>query len=250
VHIPQPYGYISHLRLLLMEEVPGRPLKSLVKRKAASPHDMHLYAAGLAKLHRSAAIPSIPFSVDDHLAVRCDGRHEALARAFPDIAPQVRSVVDRARQLETRLAAPLTAVHGDFHLGQVHLSDGHAWILDLDPLHFGDPAYDVAMVFVMLKHLQRKIDDAAYIRSLRDAFIGAYFAQQSYDIAERVPLHAALIHLKRACKRFRYQDEPGWQDTVRLQIGEAAACMNRMGAIVPRSAADVAALDDGCPATV
>jgi hypothetical protein len=102
----------------------------------------------------------------------------------------------------------------------------------------------------MLKHLQRKIDDAAYIRSLRDAFIGAYFAQQSYDIAERVPLHAALIHLKRACKRFRYQDEPGWQDTVRLQIGEAAACMNRMGAIVPRSAADVAALDDGCPATV
>ena len=250
VRIPQPYGYISHLRLLLMEEVPGKPLKALVRRKLATLQDMRLYAGGLAKLHRSAAVPTVTFRVNDHLAVRCDGQHEALAEAFPEIGGQVRSIVERARQLETRLEAPLTAVHGDFHLGQVHVSDGQVWILDLDPLHFGDPAYDVAMVFVMLKHLEKKMDDAAYIRSLRDAFIEAYFSQGGFDVAERVPLHAALIHLKRACKRFRYQDEPGWQDTICRQIGEGAACMDRMGAIVPHSASDVAVLYDGCPVTV
>jgi aminoglycoside phosphotransferase (APT) family kinase protein len=251
VHIPQPYGYISHLRLLLMEQVPGTPLKTLVKRKRATTDDMRLFATGLAKLHQTAAVPSIPFRVDDHLTVRCDGRHEALAQAFPDIAPQVRSIVARARELELQQDARLTAVHGDFHLGQVHVADGQVWILDLDPLHFGDPAYDLAMVFVMMKHLALKMEDGVYIRSLRDAFIEAYFSPANYNIAQRVPLHAALIHLKRACKRFRYQDEPGWHDTVRRQIGEGALCMEQMTAgILPRSAADVAALYDGCPATV
>ena len=251
VHIPQPYGYISHLRLLLMEEVPGKPLKALVKRKLASLEDMRLYAAGLAKLHRSAAVPSIPFRVDDHLAIRCDGRHEALAQTFPDIGRQVRLIVDRARHLETRLDATLTAVHGDFHLGQVHVSNGQVWILDLDPLHFGDPSYDVAMVFVMLKHLEQKMDDPGYIRSLRDAFIDTYFAQHGYDVAERVPMHVSLIHLKRACKRFRYQDEPGWPETIRRQIEEGAACVGEMeGMSVPRSTSDVASLYDRCPVTV
>jgi len=64
-------------------------------------------------------------------------------------------------------------------------------------------------------------------------------------------MHVALIHLKRACKRFRYQDEDGWRDTIRRQIGEGAACMEQMEATpVPRSAWDVAALYDECPATV
>ena len=131
------------------------------------------------------------------------------------------------------------------------MTDGQVWILDLDPLHFGDPAYDLAMVFVMMKHLDRKMQDAAYIRSLRDAFIDAYFSPANYSVAQRIPLHAALIHLKRACKRFRYQDEPGWHDTVRRQIGEGALCMERMmAATLPRSASDVAALYDECPATV
>jgi hypothetical protein len=251
VHIPQPYGYISHLRLLLMEEVPGTSLKTLVKRKRATTDDMRLFATGLLKLHQSATVPSIPFRVDDHLAVRCDGRHESLAQAFPDIARRLRWTVDRAREVEIQQDARLTAVHGDFHLGQVHVAEGQLWILDLDPLHFGDPAYDLAMVFVMMKHLEKRMQDGAYITLLRDAFIDAYFCPATYNVAQRIPLHAALIHLKRACKRFRYQDEPGWPETVRRQVEEAALCMERMDAgVLPRSTSDVAALYDECPATV
>jgi hypothetical protein len=103
----------------------------------------------------------------------------------------------------------------------------------------------------MMKHLERKMQDAPYMRSLRDAFIEAYFSAVNYNVAERIPFHAALIHLKRACKRFRYQDEPGWTDTVRRQIAEGAACMDSMeGRVVPRTSADVAALYDRCPVTV
>jgi len=251
IRIPQPYGYISHLRMLLMQEVPGTALKTLVKRKRATSGDMRLYGEALAKLHRSGAVPKVAYRVEDHLAIRCAGLHESLAGAFPDIAFQVRSLAARAREIETQADARLTAVHGDFHLGQVHIADGDAWILDLDPLHFGDPAYDVAMVFVMLKHLDRKMGDPAYIQMLRDAFIDAYLTQNGSDAFGRVPMHAALIHLKRACKRFRYQDEAGWQDTIRLQIAEGVTCMDRMASTTDlRSAGDVAALYDACPATV
>jgi len=251
VRIPQPYRYLTDLRLLLMEDVPGKPLKTLVKRKQAGPAEMRMLAVALSKLHSSGLASGVFFGVDGHLAVRCAGRHEALAQSFPDIARQVKWIVERARELERRRESPPTVVHGDFHLGQVHVLDNRAWILDLDPLHIGDPAYDVAMVFVMLKQLEQKMHAEAYIRSLRDAFIDQYFSGGGYDVAGRVPMHVALIHLKRACKRFRYQDEDGWRDTIRRQIGEGAACMEQMEATpVPRSAWDVAALYDECPATV
>jgi Phosphotransferase enzyme family len=251
VHIPRAYGYRADLRLLLMEEVPGKPLKKLVKRRLAGSEDVRLFASGLAKLHRSALVPGAPFGVDDHLEVRCAGLHESLAQAFPEIGGRIRWIVERARELELRHAPLLTAVHGDFHLGQVHVLDGELWILDLDPLHFGDPAYDVAMVFVMLKHLEHELNDPEYIRTLRDEFIAAYFSENGCAVAERVPLHVALIHLKRACKRFRYQDEPGWPETIRRQIEEAAECMEQMGAMAaPRCPSDVADMYTRCPATV
>jgi hypothetical protein len=249
VHIPKAYGYLPELRLLLMEEVPGRALKALVRKKLASVDDTRLFAMGLAKLHGSGLVPGPPFGVQDHLTVRCAGLHEKLAQSFPQIGPRVRWIVDRARELEKRHAARLTAVHGDFHLGQVHVRSGELWILDLDPLHYGDPAYDVAMVFVMLKHLEHRID-GPYVRSLRDAFIDAYFSVHGYEIAERVPLHVALIHLKRACKRFRYQDEPGWPETVCRLVEEGAACLEMMGTTpAPRSASGVVRLYDDVPAS-
>jgi aminoglycoside phosphotransferase (APT) family kinase protein len=251
VRIPQPYRYLVDMRLLLMEDVPGKPLKTLVKRRLAGSAEMRMLAVALSKLHACAPAPGVFFGVDDHLAVRCDGRHEALAQAFPDLGRDVRWIVDRARELERRGTLEPTAVHGDFHLGQVHVLDNRAWILDLDPLHIGDPAYDVAMVFVMLKQLEQKMHADAYIRSLRDAFIDEYFGRGRYDVAGRVPLQVALIHLKRACKRFRYQDEDGWRDTIRRQIEEGAACMEQMDAApAPRSVWEVAALYDEIPATV
>ena len=251
IQIPRPYAYLTALRLVLMEEVPGTALKKLVRQRLAGPAEMQLFAAGLAKLHRSALAPGKPFRVDDHLEIRCAGLHEAMADAFPDIRARVRWMVERARELEAGQEPPRTAVHGDFHLGQVHVRGGELWILDLDPLHFGDPAYDVAMVFVMLKHLEQKMRDPAYIRMLCDGFIAAYGALNGYEAAARVPLHIALIHLKRACKRFRYQDEPGWPETIRRQIEEGATCLERMGALAtPRSASDVVDVYARCPVTV
>ena len=43
------------------------------------------------------------------------------------------------------------------------------------------------------------------------------------DFLERVPLQRALIDLKRACKRFRWQDQPDWEGAVRRLVHQAVS---------------------------
>jgi aminoglycoside phosphotransferase (APT) family kinase protein len=251
VHMPRAYRYLPDQRLLLMEHAPGGALKKLVKEKIAGSEQMRLFGSALIKLHRSPLVLGDPFGVEQHLSIRCAGLHPALAEAVPGLGSRVKWIVERARELETSGSPTLTLAHGDFHLGQVHVSDREVWILDLDPLHLGDPAYDVAMLFVMLKHLEQRTHDGAYVRSLRDGFLAAYFGDTDCRLAGRVPLHMALIHLKRACKRFRWQDEPGWRETIQHQINEGVECMEAMHPMpVPQCVSEVAAIYERCPATV
>jgi len=252
VRIPEPYGYVPDLRLLLMEEALGAPLKKLVKKSLARPDHMRLLARALLTLHRSGPIFTQPFTIEHHLAIRCGSLHEALAEAYPDLADAIQRIVQAARESETRVGyGAFTLAHGDFHLGQVHVEAERIWILDLDPLHVGDPAYDVAMVFVALKQCEQKTGASSYIHGLRDAFVSAYFSDADWDIAGRVPLHEALIHLKRACKRLRWQDEAGWQDLIPLQIRQSVACLEAWrGLTAPRSVADLTLLYERCPAAV
>ncbi len=248
IRIPECYGYFPQWCLLLMEEAPGQPLKALVKKKVAGPEHMRLFAEALAKVHRLPAARR-PFTVEDHLRERCDGLTGPLGQAFPELSGDIDLVLSTARRIGNGDARGLA--HGDYHLGQVHIEDCAAWILDLDRLHAGDPAYDLAMVFLVFKRLERGVGEGDYIRSLRDAFISAYFAQMDWPVAGRIPLHEALIHLKRACKRFKWQDEEGWQETVRSQVRQGAVCVGVLErAAPPRSLAEVIALYDLCPGPV
>lgn len=252
VRIPEPYMYLEDLCLLLMEAVPGQSLKTLLKKNLAVPEHMRLLAAAMAKLHRFPLRVGALFTIEDHLAIRCGALPDALAAACPELAPAIRWIVCTATDLQHRDGHEIcTLAHGDLHLGQVHLHHDTLWLLDLDPLHYGDPAYDVAMVFVALKQLEEKTQQAAYIRALRDAFVPAYFSVMDWDIARRVPLHEALIHLKRACKRFRWQDEPGWPETIRRQIRQSVTCLEAMPySKAPQSLPEVVDLYERCPAIV
>jgi Ser/Thr protein kinase RdoA (MazF antagonist) len=252
VRIPEPYAYLPDLRLLLMEEVPGRSLKTLLKKKLATPAHMQLFATAMAKMHRFPLRFGAPITVAEHLAIRCSALPEALASAFPELGNTIRHIVETAQDIQNCMGHEVfTLAHGDWHPGQVHIRNDALWILDLDPLHYGDPAYDVAMVFVSLKQLEEKTKQSVYTQRLRDAFVGTYFSLMDWQVARRVPLHEALIHLKRACKRFRWQDEPGWRETIPLQIRQSATCLQALQHHqIPANFADVVALYERCPGTV
>jgi len=208
-----------------MEEVGGQSLKRLLDDRQARAVDLRGFAEVLVKLHRFPFHDAVPCTLDQHLAERCRGLLGPLAQAFPDLAAPIARIVTTAREIEGELLPTYTLTHGDYHPGQVHVDAGRLWLLDLDLLQRRDPAYDVAMVVVRLNGLGTKRDAAEPYRELLKVFLETYFASMDSSIADRVPLNAALIFLKRACKRFCYKDEDGWLSLVRFQVRKAMECL-------------------------
>ncbi len=104
------------------------------------------------------------------------------------------------------------------------------------------------MVLFALKRLETTPAEARRIAPLRASFLATYFAEVEPRRAARLPLDVALIYLKRACKRFRWQDEDGWQDAVRRQIELAERCLAWLDESRPSgSVAEVLELCERCP---
>ncbi len=224
ISIPEPIEFSSSLSTLFQEEVPGLPIKTVIKR---SPKPIYLrqLARTLAKLHQCPIVPSNQLTIKEHL-LHCHPRHAFLALACPELEPQIDYIVETAERIEADLnGIKLTPLHGDFHLGQVHLENGSAWLIDFDALGYGDPASDVGNVLVFLKGKARKIPN---ISDLIAAFLDEYFSIMEREIAGRIPLYEALTHLRRACKCLRLQ-EARWQGRAKRMVERGVACLEEMG---------------------
>jgi aminoglycoside phosphotransferase (APT) family kinase protein len=112
----------------------------------------------------------------------------------------------------------VTPVHGDFHLGQVHVDGDRAWLVDLDALGFADPASDLGNILVFLED---KVRREPAIGPMVEAFRDEYEAHTGSAAWERVPFYEALTLLRRASKQLRLQ-QPGWRDKVRGMVEHAA----------------------------
>lgn len=244
ISIPEPLYFSSELCMLFQEEVPGLPLKTLVKLVHQQEHFRQL-ARTAAKLHGCPLVLDEPFLVRDHL-LRCHPRYPFLQMACPELQPAIDHIVTTAEKIEAHLIAQakLTPIHGDFHLGQVHIENDHAWLVDFDALSYGDPASDLGNLLVFLKGKAKK--NPAML-DLIQAFFDEYFFHVDEEIAKRIPLYEALTHLRRACKALRLQEQ-GWRRRVQRMIDQGVACIALMEknteAIVRQLAAGEASDDE------
>ncbi len=223
ISMPEPIDFQSSLCLLIQEEVPGSSLKVLMNPLPQKEHFRQMGRA-LAKLHRCAFVPDVPFTVRDHL-MRCHPKHEFLAFASPELAPDIDYIVERAYRIEAAFGQfPLALLHGDFHLGQIHLADGRVWLIDFDALSYGDPAADLGNLLVFLK---AKASRNPAFNGLIDAFLGEYFSIMDPGIAARIPLYEALTHVRRACKCLRLQKEE-WLSKAQAMIKRGVSAINEI----------------------
>ncbi|RIK81267.1 hypothetical protein DCC62_02525 [candidate division KSB1 bacterium] len=220
ISIPEPIEFLPSLSMLLQEEVPGLSLKMLLKQSAQKEHFRQL-ARALAKLHKCPIVPSRLFTVKEHL-LRCHPGHEVLASACPELAPSINYLVEQAFDSEAAFGdIELAPVHADFHLGQVHLENGHTWLIDFDVLSYGDPATDLGNLLVFMKSKART---NPVITELIQVFLEEYFSLMDRGIAARVPLYEGLSYLRRACKSFRLQAE-GWHEQAQYLIEQGIAAV-------------------------
>jgi len=216
VSIPEVADYMPRLSLLVQEEIGGQPVKNYLVTADAE-WALRRMAVALAKLHRTPLQPTAAFTMQDHLR-RCHPRPQVLHDRCPELRPAIDEILGEARRLETAYAWHQPAlIHGDCHMGQVHVDADHTWVIDFDAACVADPAADLGNLLVFLKGKARKIPSAPL---LADAFLDEYFKYMPSDILKRVALFEAITHLRRACKRLRFSED-GWQKKARRFLDES-----------------------------
>ena len=220
ISVPQPLAFIVNLRLLAQEEVPGVPVKELIKQYHSAEH-MRQLARTLVKLHSCRLKPGDPFRMEDHI-MRFHPKYQVLAHACPHLANDIEFIVDSALAIERDFSLDtFTPIHGDFHMGQVHTQNGRSWLLDLDAFSFGDPAADLGNLIVLLEGKSRRLPN---VPALIEAFLDEYSKAMDGDILRRVSLYKATTYLRRACKQLRFQLQ-GWEERAEEMITRGVACI-------------------------
>jgi len=220
ISMPEPLAFLPDLCMLILEEIPGPAIKDALLLDP-SPRYMRQLAQVLIKLHTCDFVPGPPFRMREHL-LRCHPKFQVLQHVCPELEADIDTIVKSAIEIESGYSDDLfTAIHGDFHMGQIHVEDGRAYLIDFDALSYGDPAADLGNVLVFLKGKSRKMEE---IPELIDVFFDEYFQHMDPAIMDRVPLYEAVTHLRRACKRLRFKS-PRWEKKIERMIGAGLECI-------------------------
>ena len=223
ITIPEPIRFSSDLGLLFMAEVPGVRLRTLISRNP-DPTYMRALARTLAKLHSCPLVSVKPVQVNELLQFR-EISYQDLALAFPELTNAINYINETVLKSESGYGQICqTPIHGDFHLGQVHLDGEKAWLLDFDAMKFGDPAIDLGNILVFLLKKKRPIPN---VQQHIESFMDEYFSHMNREIAKRIPFYQGLTLMRRACKCFCFKDDRNWSTKVKRMVREAVSYIDQ-----------------------
>jgi aminoglycoside phosphotransferase (APT) family kinase protein len=218
LHVPRCIGQSSRHQALLLEWLPGTPLRdALANADAASA--IERVGAALSLLHGQTD-RRLP---DAATAILTADRVEAAAVAAlqPHLGRRAADVADRVEEMLPRAPAR-RPLHGDFHTDQVVMMPERIGFLDLDRAHRGDPAEDLGN---FLAHLERDViagrTPAADLDPLRAALLRGYAADDA-TLSDRVHIHTAagLVRLAAEPFRARASDWPRQMERILERAGE------------------------------
>jgi aminoglycoside phosphotransferase (APT) family kinase protein len=121
-------------------------------------------------------------------AIRLEPYLVATARAHPDLAPRLLTLV------ETTRATKRVLVHGDFSPKNLLVGPRGPVILDAECAWFGDPAFDVAFVLnhLLLKGAWHPEWRGRYVDAF-DALVAAYFAHVAWEPPTAIEARTAAL---------------------------------------------------------
>lgn len=219
IHVAQPLSFLPERGLLFMEEVPGRKVRNLIDKRS-DPMYMRSVARALAKLHRCTFILPDSHTIQSQLRPVL---YKKLAETYPGLAAEIDHITEQSARIAAGFGdVPQTPVHGDFHLGQVHINGAKLWLLDIGNLKYGDPAIDVGNFLVFLSS---KKNPLANLQELINAFETEYRSIMGPEIIRRVPLFAGFTYMRRACKLFRLQVKDS-ESAIKNMVHQAVRCID------------------------
>jgi hypothetical protein len=218
----RPVAYLSDLRSLVQEEVPGSSLYDVLLREKEATPVAHRAARALAALHLDEDVPRPrrPRPSKEDFDRRLKGIGTTLRREIQEIVGAVIAGFEAK--------APVAPTHGDLHLRHILLHGGRPALIDLDAFAEGDPLLDTALILSDLAAMP--LDSPlprARARKASQAFVEEYFAHVPESWRDGFPTRYARAVLKRAANISRRQSSqmPGWPDKVEALIKEAKSSL-------------------------
>jgi hypothetical protein len=196
--------------ILVLPEMPGRPLTQAIFDEAmpCAPESLIMLLDSLP-----SAVAALPRRPPWTGAVATYA--EIIAAALPVLDPQLRWLVGQISSALAGLPPGLEPTHGDFHEGQLFVSNGSiTGVLDIDTIGPGRRADDLACMIAHLTTMQRMTaEQAAGLSRLINLWLQVFDTR--VDPAE-LRLRAAGVIVSLATGPYRGQ-EPNWQaETVRM----------------------------------
>lgn len=210
--IARPLSFHSSTNTIWQEGLPGTPLVQMLDWENYQTI-AHTIAKGLINLHASKIPVSNTLTPDTHLA---EARKKAakLMQAFPHLQVTLKTLCTQMEYDQPR-NAPLSLIHGDFHVKQLLWCDGELALFDFDEFALGDPMQDVAN---FMADFYAHSFDPALIEAVTAALVEAYRQQspQSYS-PQRLNWHLRVQLLTRAY-RCLWQQKPELERAIRFYL--------------------------------
>jgi hypothetical protein len=215
LRVPEPLGYDSQRRMLVMGEAPGeRDLNLWVKRlehKQALPRGVDLdrmercmavVAQALAELHRSGIHPTETRSFQSELADQCRDL-ELMRKGDTELGYEIERVVARLK-VHALHDEPHVPCHGGFRHKQLMGNDHHLTLLDWDGLTLAHPALDAATFLARLRYMPI-IEPGIYsqLDHLADVFRQEFLTREPEVDPQQLKLYEALVLTEFALRAFR-----------------------------------------------
>jgi Phosphotransferase enzyme family len=202
--------------ILVLHELPGRPLAQAIFDEA-----MPCSAESMIMLLDSLPSDVVGLPRRPPWTGAVGTYAEMIAAALPALDPQLRWLVAQVSGGLAGAQPGLEPTHGDFHEGQLFVSNGLiTGLLDIDTMGPGRRADDLACMIAHLSTMQRMTpEQAAGLTRLINLWLQVFDTR--VDPAE-LRLRAAGVIVSLATGPYRSQ-EPNWQGETTRMIESAAA---------------------------
>ncbi len=229
--IPQPFAYLSPLRLLLQEKVEGPLAGEIFKTGDEQSRAVaaERCARWLARFHAIAPKAGEVSYARDHLD------SESMQRCLGEMAKLGGSFAAKAARLFERLEGECSSLspvemrpgHGGYRGTHIILAPGRTVVFDLDTYDMADPARDVARFISALRTLAlSRFESIRALDETAEVFLRTYLALGPPDAKKNLRFFEAAACLKRAKHNFRHQ-VPQWQEKAEAMLDEGLRVLER-----------------------